>query len=420
MLLRQNKNYSNDVWCGQAIPKFAALLGDTIERAMERVFHCDEKFGDVIRVLQERGWRRATDEEPTLTWQNLSQTTFKKGRMVNHLHNAQTLSHKASFARLAHDYDWYPRCYDLRYERHALEFLRDIESSKRSFWLVKPAGGSCGTGIECVSTLADVVRIARAARWRVVVQKYVERPLLVRRKKFDVRQWILVSDTRPELVVFGFSRCYARFAGHDWSLENLNDNLAHLCNFSVQKSILSPYELDGVANDGFAEFSGSMWLSTQLSDYLDATARPGAWNDVILPQIKKIAADVARIGVRAGMKRIGRRAVEWLGLDVLIAEDLSAWLLEVNVSPDVSHSTPVTASLVPKATEEALNLLLEEEAPGQPTSANDSSSLLWELWLREDTTQSPVRPFVYKPDPHIDAWWDDVELRRQTGDEDEL
>lgn len=38
-------------------------------------------------------------------------------------------------------------------------------------------------------------------------------------------------------------------------------------------------------------------------------------------------------------------------------------LLEINISPDVSHSTPVTAQLVPQATEELLQMLTSEGRP---------------------------------------------------------
>jgi hypothetical protein len=39
----------------------------------------------------------------------------------------------------------------------------------------------------------------------------------------------------------------------------------------------------------------------------------------------------------------------------MIDEALRVWLIEINVSPDVSHGTKVTSELVPVATKDTLN-----------------------------------------------------------------
>ena len=46
-------------------------------------------------------------------------------------------------------------------------------------WVVKPAGLSCGRGIVTASSLRGLVLACHRLRWKAVVQKYVERPLLV-------------------------------------------------------------------------------------------------------------------------------------------------------------------------------------------------------------------------------------------------
>lgn len=46
-------------------------------------------------------------------------------------------------------------------------------------WVVKPAGLSCGRGVSVTSSLRGLVSALRELEWKAVVQKYVERPLLV-------------------------------------------------------------------------------------------------------------------------------------------------------------------------------------------------------------------------------------------------
>jgi hypothetical protein len=49
------------------------------------------------------------------------------------------------------------------------------------------------------------------------------------------------------------------------------------------------------------------------------------------------------------------KSFEWLGLDLMVDDELRVWLLELNVSPDVSHSTAVTACMAPAATKGILD-----------------------------------------------------------------
>jgi len=200
----------------------------------------------------------------------------------------------------------------------------------------------------------------------------------VQRRKFDIRLWVLVTSTVP-LVVWGFSECYLRFSSQAFSLESgaLADRMVHLCNYSVQKdaeggeggeggaaSASTNASASADANAKFPPISENMWPSAVFSEYVDSTYGEGTWCG-IQAQMRAIVLET----LSASKHTLHKVALgfEWLGFDLMVTEPSGSsggtpgvYLIEVNVSPDVSHSTAVTAALAPAANADLLTLLLGE------------------------------------------------------------
>lgn len=101
------------------------------------------------------------------------------------------------------------------------------------WWIVKAPGLSKGRGIELFSSLTKLLEYCYQADWKVLIQKYIETPLLLDGRKFDMRVWVTVVSWNP-LVVYCWSEPYCRLSLSEFSLGGKVKTSDHLTNQSVQ------------------------------------------------------------------------------------------------------------------------------------------------------------------------------------------
>lgn len=106
-------------------------------------------------------------------------------------------------------------------------------------WILKAVSLNRGQGIYVVSSLKDCRdKIAKMCHDRsltkeshFVIQKYIEAPLLINSRKFDIRVWVLVTQTNE---IFWFKEFYARLSTVDFTTGDFANNYVHLTNQAVQ------------------------------------------------------------------------------------------------------------------------------------------------------------------------------------------
>lgn len=207
-------------------------------------------------------------------------------------------------------------------------------------WIVKPNCSSRGVGVRLTD---DMVELAAGKSEGRVVQKYIERPLLVNGKKFDLRVWVLVTSWAP-LVVWVFPGCLARFCSQPFSLSELGNKYRHLTNVSLNKSVV------GVGGD-------ITWSAEDIKEAIDAQFHQGFWDDEVWPNVVRTCA-LAFISAQ-GVIEQQDNCFELFGCDVALDSLGHPWLLEVNTSPDLRHSTPSKKAITPTLVEDTMKIVVD-------------------------------------------------------------
>lgn len=235
----------------------------------------------------------------------------------------------------------------------------DLEGDQ-NIWVLKPSGKSRGRGIQLSARLDKImaVGVGRGAEARWVAQKYIENPMILYGKKFDIRQWVVVTRWNP-LAAWFYEDSYLRFSFADYDPTKLKNRYAHLTNNSISKH----------ADDFDEQRDETMWSSDEFSKYLaglrlerDGSVVEDPWLEIVQPKMKEIVARSLECVQDAVLPRAS--SFELFGYDFMVSADLSVWLIEVNSSPDCSYSTSTTRTLVKGMLDDLVRVVVDVEKFG--------------------------------------------------------
>ena len=214
----------------------------------------------------------------------------------------------------------------------------------RNIWIMKPSNLSRGRGVTCVDSLLPIEQSLSATNdTGVIVQKYIENPLVINQRKFDIRQWVLVTSLNP-LIIWMWKEPYIRFGAEDYIMDDLNNIYSHLTNNSIAKHSAQ------FKNE--TKFEGDMWTCQDFSNYL----REGKWKDIH----EKIKNAVI-CSFYAAHHEIKQRenSHELYGYDFMIDEDFNVYLIEVNASPALDYSTKITENAVKTMVKDLIEIVID-------------------------------------------------------------
>ena len=219
-------------------------------------------------------------------------------------------------------------------------------SGDRNIWIVKPSGLSRGRGISCIDQLNDILSNIKSHN-QTVIQKYIENPLIIKGRKFDMRQWVLVTNFNP-LTIYLFDTPYIRFGAEEFHLDDFKNIFSQLTGNSIAK------HSEKFEN---SEIEGDMWEIETFKEYLKEREGKDVGPE-IQQKIKKIVIYALLSAKHKIMER--KNAFEILGFDIMIDDLLNVYLIEINLSPDWTYSTKVTEKLIKIASEDIIKIIIDK------------------------------------------------------------
>lgn len=353
------------------------------------------EYNAVINSLRQGGLYRVKSENRrwSLLWSKIpcaeTLNALKVNQKTNHYPGSYHLGRKdllwrnisRMHRRFGRSYHITPQGYVLPKGTLAWESAR--AKLPDALWIWKPCSQSCGRGIKVLGPELTDEDARDLCRKRGIVQRYVPNPLLINGYKFDLRVYVVVVSYEP-LKVYLNDEGLVRMATEKYtaSADTLDVRTMHLTNYSVNKlSPLFVQNKDGKATadeqgeepeDG--ESAASKWSFKELQQYfrahgLDYELMRDRIKDVIIktllavePQIRgewarAMENEEAGWGARGASGAHPASCFESYGFDILIDDELKAWLLEVNICPSLSSGSPLDKRIKTKLVADGLTLV---------------------------------------------------------------
>ena len=227
----------------------------------------------------------------------------------------------------------------------------------KNLWLIKRINLNRGREIKVLNDLEKIINEINQIKSElkvkyIIIQKYIEKPLLYCGRKFDIRIWVLFTYLLKvnKFEAYVFKEGHLKASSEIFDLNNL-DLFIHLTNYSVQK-----YNKNFSKNEIGNEISfNTFQKELDKNNKEKVNFKKDIFVKII--QIIGITANIAKNKIN-GFNR--KNCFEIFGYDFILDEDYNPFLLEINTNPGYEISSPLIEKLVPRMIDDALRLTIDK------------------------------------------------------------
>ena len=183
---------------------------------------------------------------------------------------------------------------------------------------------------------------------KILIQKYIESPLLYKGRKCDMRIWVLLTH---EMKVYLFKEGHLKTCSVEFNL-NSEDAFTHITNYSFQKH-----------NSNFQKFEkGNEVPFYEFQKFIDE--KYPEKNYKLKEDLMKQIKEIIKTTMLCGKNKINRNnrnfQFEIFGYDFMMDSDFNVFLIEINFNPGLEISSPWIQIVVPRMLDDALRLTLDK------------------------------------------------------------
>ena len=182
----------------------------------------------------------------------------------------------------------------------------------------------------------------------IIIQKYIENPLLYKGRKFDMRIWVLLTH---QMKVYIFKEGHLKTCSIKYDI-NSRDSFSHITNYSFQKH-----------NDNFEKYEkGNEVPFYEFQNYINEKYPDKNYN--IKTDLIKQLKEIIELTMYSAKEKINKNNKDYqfeiFGYDFMLDEDFNSFLIEINTNPGLEESSPWIKIIVPRMLDDALRLTLDQ------------------------------------------------------------